>query len=85
MRDFYHVAKLENSALPSILGLTASVDVAKIPCVCVMLNRNELKISKETRTKSGRNLSRPVNSASRTVGVCSSPESHQDPLHPKLR
>ena len=31
MRDFYHVAKLENSTLPSILGLTASVEVAKIP------------------------------------------------------
>ncbi|KAJ5553758.1 hypothetical protein N7494_003136 [Penicillium frequentans] len=30
MRDFYHVAKRENVTLPSILGLTASVDVAKI-------------------------------------------------------
>ncbi|KAJ6003577.1 ATP-dependent helicase dcl2 [Penicillium canescens] len=33
MRDFYHAAhaaKLERSTLPSILGLTASVDVAKI-------------------------------------------------------
>ncbi|KAJ5993381.1 hypothetical protein N7451_009105 [Penicillium sp. IBT 35674x] len=30
MRDFYHVAKRESLTLPSILGLTASVDVAKI-------------------------------------------------------
>lgn len=30
MRDFYHQAKRENTYLPSILGLTASVDVAKI-------------------------------------------------------
>lgn len=33
MRDFYHVAKRESLTLPSILGLTASVDVAKISCV----------------------------------------------------
>jgi hypothetical protein len=36
MRDFYHAAhaaKLESSTLPSILGLTASVDIAKIPWV----------------------------------------------------
>jgi hypothetical protein len=32
IRDFYHKAKQENSALPSILGLTASVDVAQIRC-----------------------------------------------------
>ncbi|KAJ5300148.1 ATP-dependent helicase dcl2 [Penicillium antarcticum] len=51
MRDFYHVAKLENSTLPSILGLTASVDVAKIPkleqnldaaCRAPSLQREEL-------------------------------------------
>ncbi|KAJ5556705.1 ATP-dependent helicase dcl2 [Penicillium frequentans] len=30
MRDFYHQAKRENTYIPSILGLTASVDVAKI-------------------------------------------------------
>ncbi|KAJ5471839.1 hypothetical protein N7539_008782 [Penicillium diatomitis] len=30
MRDFYHKAKSENVAVPSILGLTAAVDVTKI-------------------------------------------------------
>ncbi|KAJ5751466.1 ATP-dependent helicase dcl2 [Penicillium nucicola] len=51
MRDFYHVARLENSALPSILGLTASVDAAKIPelernldatCRAPLVERHEL-------------------------------------------
>ncbi|KAJ6047171.1 ATP-dependent helicase dcl2 [Penicillium canescens] len=51
MRDFYHVAKLEGSTLPSILGLTASVDVDKISelernldatCRAPLVQRHEL-------------------------------------------
>jgi hypothetical protein len=30
MRDFYHKVKGEHATVPSILGLTAAVDVGKI-------------------------------------------------------